>query len=279
MLRSIINDLQQFTIRATDGDIGRVDDFYFDDREWTIRYLVVDTGQWLPGRRVLISPRAIRRVDLDAGALELDLTKQKIHDSPDMDTSQPVSRQREAEWHSYYGYPNYWGWAGGPGSWAAWSHPPGATAPPLPADALRSEEPPAKTAASPLPADAAPEPPGARREPAGQDQSGGDPRLRSTREVSKYDIQATDGEIGSVKDFIADDETWAIRYLVVGTGGWIGGRNALLDRQWVDRVDWAGSKVHVSVSREEVKTSPEYDPSQLLNRTDEEALHRHYRRG
>lgn len=261
MLRSLVHDLQQYTIRATDGDIGRVDRFLFDDQQWTVRYLVVDTGQWLPGRRVLIAPRAVSGVDTKDRTIALDLTKAKIHDSPDLDADKPVSRQQEADLHSYYGYPSYWGQVGGPGSWAAWAHPPGAVAPAVPY--AESPEQAAGTSGS---------------DQTARDASEGDPHLRSTREVAGYHIEATDGAIGHVKDFVADDGTWTIHYLVIDTSNWIGGRNVLLSRDWVSRVEWATSKVHVDVTREQVKNSPEYDPSQLLNREHEQALHRHYHR-
>lgn len=248
MLRSLAKELQQFTISGTDGEIGRVDDFLFDDRQWVVRYLVVDTGTWLPGRRVLISPRAISAVHTDRGIVELNLTRQKIQDSPHVDTQKPVSRLQEAAFDSYYEYPTYWGVLGDPGAPAVWAHPPGATLPPLP--------------------------------PAGGENSGaaGDPHLRSTREVAGYTLQATDDEIGHVKDFVAEDDGWAIRYLVVDTANWFGGKNVLISTDWVRRLEWEASKVHVDVTREGVKGSPEYDPSQLLNRDYEEQLHGHYAR-
>ena len=249
MLRSLVKELQQFTISGTDGEIGRVDHFLFDDRQWVVRYLVVDTGTWLPGRRVLISPQAISAVHTDRDTVELNLTRQKIQDSPHVDTEQPASRVHEAAFDSYFGYGEYWGIIGGPGGPASWAHPPGGTLPPGP-------------------------------NPGGDEsrRTAGDPHLRSTREVAGYALQATDDEIGHIKDFVADDDGWAIRYLVVGTGTWIGGKNVLISREWVHRIEWEASKVYVDVTREQVKDSPEYDPSQLLNREGEEQLHGHYAR-
>jgi hypothetical protein len=260
MLRSLVNDLQEFTIHATDGDIGRVDHFLFDDQQWTVRYVVVDTGKWLPGRRVLISPRAVGRVDTGDRTLRLDLTREKVRDSPDIDTDKPVSRQKEEELHTYYGYPEYWGYLGGPGAWAAWSHPPNAVAPPL-----RD------------PGTGAP-PPAAHPDAAPEGRTSADPHLRSSKEVAGYTIHARDGEIGHVSDFVVDEDAWRIRYLVVKTGGWIGGRHVLVSPDWVTGIEWERSRVALDVTRERVEQAPEYDGSRALDREAEEAMHQHYQR-
>lgn len=116
MLRNV-KELRSFVIHATDGTIGEVADLYFDDEDWTIRYLVVDTGNWLSGRKVLISPLAIGHLDWMAQQLSVSLTKARVEGSPDIDTRKPVSRQHETAYFGYYGYPNYWEGAGlwGPG--------------------------------------------------------------------------------------------------------------------------------------------------------------------
>ena len=105
-----------------------------------------------------------------------------------------------------------------------------------------------------------------------------DPHLRSTDAVSDYNIQAADGEIGHVEDFVIDDETWAIRYLIVDTRNWWPGKKVLVSPQWIDRVSWSESKVFVSLSRETIKQSPEYTEASLLTRDYETGLHRHYNR-
>ena len=105
-----------------------------------------------------------------------------------------------------------------------------------------------------------------------------DPHLRSTHDVSGYHIQAADGEIGHVEDFIIDDETWAIRYLIVDTRNWWPGKKVLVSPQWIERVSWSESKVFVNLSRETIKQSPEYTEESLLTRDYETGLHRHYNR-
>src|SRR5688572_4954594 len=111
MLRSI-KSLQNFRIEATDGGIGGVAQFFFDDERWVIRYLVVDTGNWLPGRQVLISPYSIRAVDWIAGKVLLTITGGMVKSSPDIDTHKPVSRRQESAYLQHYGYPHYWGSVG-----------------------------------------------------------------------------------------------------------------------------------------------------------------------
>jgi hypothetical protein len=105
-----------------------------------------------------------------------------------------------------------------------------------------------------------------------------DPHLRSTHDVSGHRIQAADGEIGHVEDFIIDDETWAIRYLIIGTRNWWPGNNVLISPKWIERVSWSELKVFVNLTRETIKQCPEYTEESLLTRDYETALHRHYNR-
>lgn len=109
--------LKGYKLQSLDGEIGGVKEFYFDDRHWTIRYLVADTGDWLPGRQVLISPHALVSVSSQAQSIAVDLTKKQIEGSPSVDSDKPVSRQFEATYSGYYGYPLYWG---GPFMWGVY---------------------------------------------------------------------------------------------------------------------------------------------------------------
>lgn len=245
MLRSM-NDLQGFTIGATDGDIGRVDAFYFDDTSFTVRHLVVDTSGWLTGRKVLISPMALRAVDWDGQRIEAELTKAQVEQSPDIDTDQPVSRQQEINYYRYYGYPQYWE---GPYLWGLGPYPVV-----TPEGAAATYE---------------------RRWEWGANVRG-DPHLRSSAQVIGYYIQATDGEIGHVEDFLVEDSSWAIRYMVVDTRNWWPGKKVLVSPEWIKGVEWSDSKVHVGVTQEQIKKSPEYDPSNPIERDYETRLHDYY---
>jgi sporulation protein YlmC with PRC-barrel domain len=236
-------DLKGNNIVATDGDIGKAADFYFDDKSWTIRYLVADTGNWLLGRKVLLSPIALGKADFSTGRINVTLTKKQVEESPSIDTDKPVSRQHEAYYHDYYGYPYYWS---GPYLWGSMYYPG------LPVDDQQRVE-----------------------ERRAEREEAGDSHLRSAAHVTGYHIEASDGDIGHVEDFIIDDETWEIRYLVVDTRNWLPGKKVLIAPRWIDRVSWEDSKVYVSLSREAIKNAPEYNPD-TLNREYEEKLHVHY---
>lgn len=251
--------LRGYTIHATDDEIGKVDQFLFDDHTWTIRYLVVNTGNWLLERLVLISPLSLESVDWDRRRLNVKLTRQQVKESPDIATDEPVSRQQETEYLQYYGYPPYWE---GPGLWGESMFPlysgyAGATIPP--SEMMPMAESPVDDASA-------------------NQESKADPHLRSTHEVVDYHLQAQDGEIGHVTDFIVDDTTWSIRYMVVDTRNWWPGKKVLVAPQWIQSIRWAGEKVAVDLTRVAIKSAPEYDPARLLNREYETQLHQHYQR-
>ena len=232
MLRSM-SGMRGFTIHATDGDMGAVDECLFDDEQWTIRYLVVNTGGWLTGRLMLVSPIAFRAVDWDRQTFDVALTRQQVEQSPSMATDQPVSRQQEEEYSRYYGYPYYWD---GLGLWGAGMSPRLATI-----SAVNSTS--GETATERPSTDA--------------------PRLRSAREVTGYAIQARDGILGHVDDCLVDDESWALRYMVVDTHHWWPGKHVLVPPQWIEAVRWPQSSIVVDLLRETIKAGAEYDPSTL----------------
>ncbi len=234
--------LQGYRLHSLDGAIGTVKDFYFDDRYWTIRYLVVDTGTWLASRRVLISPHALGAVSRDEPHIAVNLTKAQIEGSPSWDSDKPVSRQFEEDYHEYYGWSVY---RSGPDMWGA--YPTVAPDPELWRQPTKTEK-------------------------------AWDPHLRSTQAVSGYHVQATDGEIGHVADVVIDDGTWAIRYLIVDTQNWWLGKMVLVAPQWIERVSWSEAKVFVNLARDAIKQSPEYTNDTVITREYEIGLHRHYDR-
>ncbi len=248
MLRSL-NEITGKAIHATDGDIGSVSDFYFDDSTWTIRYLVADTGTWLFGRQVLISPSAFQSIDWKESKFAVNLTKQQVSTSPAVDTQSPISRQQEEDLASHYNWPVYWG-GGYAGVYGSYPNVAGMVPVPMRIDAD-----------GPAPA---------VNEPAI------DPSLRSTHEVVGYHIGATDGDVGHVEDFIFDETTWTLKFLVVATRNWLPGKKVLIAPEWISNVDWMAQKVKVKVSAEAIKDSPEYDHSKPLTPVYEESLRGHY---
>ena len=241
------NHFKGLVIQARDGEIGTVDQLYFDDESWAIRYLTVETGGWLGGRRVLISPISVVHTDWQAKRLDVSLTKKQVEHSPDIDTHKPVSRQHEAAYLGYYGYPNYWG---GTFLWGPGYYPSG-----LATEVAASKE---TQALERIQKESA------------------DSHLRSTAAVTGYHIEAMDGEIGHVAGFFMDDETWAIRYLEVATKNWWPGKKVLVSPSWIQRVSWTDSKVYISLSRDVVKNAPAFVESAPITREYEDQLHRHY---
>jgi len=240
-----VKELTGLGVRARDGEVGKVKDAYFDDQRWAIRHLVVDAGSWLTDRKVLISPRAVRGVDWTSELIDVDLTKQQVKDSPGIDTDRPVSRQHELDHHRYYGYPNYWE---GANLW-------GVTMLPYPW---------VGTSVDPLFPPSPPVDPAVAREVQGridEEIRTADVHLRSCDEVGGYEILATDGSIGEVDDFVFDEESFAIRNVIVDTRKWLPGKHVLLAPEDIDHVSWDDHEVYVKLTREAVKNAPEYDPS------------------
>jgi hypothetical protein len=239
-------DLVTFRIAASDGELGTVDDLYFDDERWTVRYLVVNTGSWLTGRLVLVSPIAVRHIDREDRRIDVDLTREQVERSPSFDTHRPVSRQHESAYAAYYGYPVYWGGASLWG-WAAYPA----------AIGLTSIERHAAEQATP-------------------DSPGVDSHLRSTTEIGGYAIVARDGEIGHLRDFVLDGQSWAIRLLIVDTSNWWVGKKVLIAPSWITEIRWADRTAHVALTREAVKSSPEWDKRAPIDEQYERQLAAHY---
>jgi hypothetical protein len=259
MLRNL-KDLENYAISATDGEIGHVKDFYFDDDAWTMRYFVVNAGSWLNSRMVLITPIAVHRADWTDRMLAVSITKEQVKNSPDIDTDKPVSRQNEEQYLGYYGYGNYWG---GGGLWGEGLYP-YAMAPGFGGYGVGHVERERELEAY-LKAERA-------------RHRNDDPHLRSCHAVTGYHIQATDGEIGHVASFLVDDETWAIRYLVVETGHWWSGNQVLIAPPWISGVHWSDKTVSVDLSREAIKSAPHYDASTNWGRDQDQSLYHHYGR-
>ena len=214
-------------LAASDGNIGHVDDFYFEDQRWAVRYVVAETGTWLSGRLVLVSPYAFGPLDRCGDCLPINLTRRQIEDSPATESHKPISRQYEERYHAYYQWPPYWN---GGGLSGVDSHP--------------TELPPAEAGERPSP-DAVP-------------QAANEPHLRSTRSVTGHAVQTSDGVIGHVTDFLVDDYGWMIRYVVVETGEWFAGHEIVISPKDVARVSYEEAKVFVNLTRETILAGPDY---------------------
>ncbi len=248
---SAIND---YAIAASDGRLGTVIDFLFDDASWQVRWMVVDTGNWLSGRKVLLPPSVLGHHP-DSGRREfaVRLTMQQVKDSPDIDTERPVSRQVETSIYDYYGWSPYWGSGFNMGGYGFMGGIGGA-----------------------MTASPSPESNASVMEIAGTWRSKEDPHLRSIEAVTGYHIHATDGEIGHVEDFLLDEADWSIRYLVVDTKNWWPAKKVLISPRSAAEIDWTERLVHLNVDRQKVKDSPVYDPSMTIDQAYERDFHRYY---
>ena len=245
MLRNTY-ELQRHSLDARDGKIGHVTDIYFDDQEWVVRYFVVDTGKWLPGRQVLLTPDCIQPA-WEARSLRVELTKDKIENSPPITADEPVSRQRERELADYYGWPVYtaaglgWWTGAGPSSSVAAAH-------------VTQQ----KSQLAEL--------------------SDPDPHLRSAQSVKGYRVLATDDEIGHIEDFLLDDVAWQIPYLVIDTRNWLPGKKVAVGPTWVVGISWDEKTVRFDVPRQRIETAPLYDPTAPIGAEIQAQLNGHFKR-
>ena len=240
--------IEGYAIAATDGAIGTITDFLFDDASWQIRWVVVDTGNWLSGRRVLLPPSAMGHLNATGRDFTVRLTMQQVKDSPDIDTQRPVSRQMEASVYDYYGWYPYWTSSFYIGSFGYAGEGPMA----------------------PLDPDAATATAGAHKDKTD------DPHLRSIAAVTGYHIHATDGEIGHAEDFLVEDGDWSIHYLIVDTNNWWPGKRVLVSPRSVREINWSPQLVRLDVDRKKVKDGPIYDPSTEVDRDYEKRFHAYY---
>ena len=215
-------------IEASDGHIGSVRDVYFDDQIWSIRYLVVDTGKWLPGRKVLLAPEVIVLPwHVEASVVSVRLTRDQVRSSPDIDTTQPVSRKTEHLLHSHFGWIPYW-------------EVPGVPAPPPPLATTSGEEQP---------------------EPIRQPEPTADPHLRSAREVNGYRVHARDGETGHIEDVLFDDEFRRVLFLSVDLEEWLLAKKVLISPRVVATINRVNSEVEADLPCRIIKASQEYKPA------------------
>jgi hypothetical protein len=246
--------LKGYAIEASDGRIGTIKTFLFDDTTWKIRWLVIDTGNWLTRRQVLVHPSAIGMPDHERQNLPVRLSKAQVEMSPDIEQDRPVTMQMQSDLYGYYGWDPYWGpnfydpagFGIGPGAMfnRGRSYPGGDAAQEAETLQMSSDD--------------------------------GDPHLRDMTAIRGYHIHATDGSIGHVENFLLDDAAWAIRYLIVDTRNWWPGKHVLIAPYAVTNIDWIDQQVRLNATREQVKTSPAWEPAEIVERVYERELHSHY---
>jgi hypothetical protein len=252
MIRSA-KSLKTLELRARDGVLGKVKDLYFDDRHWILRYVVVETGTWLNSRKVLISTSVIDAADWARGELPVNLTQEQVRQSPSVNAEREVSRDEERGLRKHYGWPVYW-----PDSVSAL----GPSLPVVEAPIFLPVPATAEAAMSSSPA--------MRRAPEG------DPRLRRGGAVIGYRLEATDGTSGHIDDFLFEDHTWHIPYLVIDPRAWLPGGMVVISPDWISAVSWTESRVYIDLTRDAIKTAPAYEPEAAWDADYVERLKRHH---
>jgi len=223
-----LSGFKGYATLATDGTIGHVSEFYFDDEYWAIRYLVVETGNWLDNRKVLISVAALGTPDWTSRTFPVRLTRDQVLHSPAIDTERPVHRHQEVELHSHYQWPLYW----------EGLYPNTLGFPTF----LGEEKPYAMDTAEAA--------------------NIGNPHIQSTLFTTGNQIHASDGEFGHLEDFIVDTDSWQLTDIVVATGVWHFGKKVLVPMELIESIDATREVVHLCLGREELRNHREFDPLQ-----------------
>jgi sporulation protein YlmC with PRC-barrel domain len=218
-----ISNLFGLSVKATDGEVGIVQDFYFDDQTWIIRYLVIKTGDWLSGRKVLLSPFSLVNKSGKPTSFTVSLTKEQIRNSPDINTDKAVYRQQEIQLAEYYPGLDYWGKGAYKGGVANAS--------------IVSDREIIKEAFKK------------------DNQPTVDLHLQSVLHMTGYRIHALDGEIGHAKDFIIADGAWKLQYLVVGMHKLFRDKQVFVPVGNIRKVQWSNAEIYLDITRSAIRNS------------------------
>lgn len=239
-------DLRNFRVETKDGKRASVKDIYFDDEKFAVRYLILNSGPWKFGKKVLVSPFLVEKVEAASGWIMLKIDREGLGLCPEIDENQPISREMERQYSDRLFLPYYWG---GAGLWGLYATPYGTYSPEL---RQRYEY------------------------PLSDIGHGAENHLRSAREVSGYHVNARDERLGHVDDFIIDETDWSIRYFVLHTSDWRTGKSVLVAPDWLDEILWSTKTAYFNVDRSSIEGAPVYDPARPFDKEFETRLYRHY---
>jgi uncharacterized protein YrrD len=243
----VLKELIGYKMRAEDGEFGKVNDFYFDEENWMIRYAVDKTGFWLFGQQVLISPSSFGEVDWENNLIEVTLTREQIKNSPKIEADKPVSKENEIKLTNFYRWPAYWSGATG----AHFMHQKAA----IPAyDNIAL----------------------INKRNIVLDETQEERKLRSTEEVTGYAVISNDKDVGYVEDFIVDDKTWEIRYMILDTKKILTGKHVIIAPEWINWIGWIEKRVSVDLDKKKIEGCPDFDISLPISREYEEELYEYY---
>lgn len=214
-----VKHLHTCTLADRDGELGPVEEMYFDDEKWTIRYILASLEEMPERQRAAVSPVSVADVDWKSRTIVVDLSRDQVTGCPEIDPQEPIGREKERQLSKHYGIPVYWS---GVGLWGNHVYPG------LLAGESPSEE---------------------------EDRSEGENRVHRTKEVFGCKIQAADGEIGRVDDLVVEEKTWEILFLVIDTGSWLPGKKVIVDNHWIELVNWSSGTVTVSLPRNAIRSA------------------------
>lgn len=220
-------------INAIDGELGKVKDVYFDDRHWTIRFLVVDVHPWLAlSQKVMLSPIALLNFNVKDAEVKVSMSKEMIENCPKVEDYATVSREFEKKYFDYFGYGYYWT---GPSMWGDYTYPSALfNRELLPHSAIQETE---------------------------MDKIN---QLRSAYEIQNYDVEEIDGSKGRVQDCIWNTHDWSLKYLVIDARNWLpDGKKVLISPRQIESMNWENKVVKCRLSIEQIDDCPEYDPDSL----------------
>jgi uncharacterized protein YrrD len=225
----LLADLEKYTVNAADGYVGKVKDFYFDDRTWKLRFVVAETGIWLKNRKVLLPASAVKSVSTEDRHLNLDMSMYDVKNGPGIENELSLSPQTEIDYLSYYGYSFYRGVSDAHGF-------------DKDAEAKRAE----MFACVDL----------VRR-------TYGDRHLRSCTEMINYDIEASDNQVGYLQSMVFDEADWAITHLLVNTSNWWLGQQVLMEPHLIKDISWGDARLYLNMQRQAVQDAPIFDVETL----------------
>jgi uncharacterized protein YrrD len=254
-----VKQIHGYKLRETNGDIGNVREVYFDNQAWCVRYFIVETGLWLFGRKVLISPVAITGIDTANAVITVNLTREQVKKSPDISTDAPISRLIETQLYQHYGWPEYWGSNNAVNLGMGYPFGVSSIAPTTVVQPATESE-------------------VEREVKTMEDQQIFESHLHSSQEVTGYHVSAKDDDIGRVHDYIIDDVNWSMRYFVVDASGWLPNLKILLATEWIDSISWDESRVYVNLPKDVIANGPPYDPAVPITREYETLLFASFKR-
>ncbi|GGD02692.1 hypothetical protein GCM10007216_36830 [Thalassobacillus devorans] len=249
--------LKNYNIQANDGELGKVKDLYFDDKKWTVRYLVADTRKWLPGKKVVVSPSGVKAVDTGEEVVHVENNKEDIRHNATLEEKQDFSYEKEMELSDTFGWKQYWA---GEFLWGGYLTP------------MDPVEEPARAA----------EPQTTQEPPINDNVHDRKDKLRSSESIKgefKHGVvHGENGKIGYIKDLMIDEGTWRIRYLLVDTSEWSTNERVLLSPDWLQSVDWLTNDFYIDLKLETIEDGPNYEKDQTVTKEFEEMIYRKYRK-